>query len=73
MVKVLMSAKMATVGLLKIKVFWNKDYYDVIISDYDVTNKISSRDSFYIVDGAVQQKFDKSSTSMREVIISSIL
>ena len=53
MVKVLMSGKMATLGLLKIKVFWHKDYYDVIISDYDVTNKISSRDSFYIVDGAV--------------------
>ena len=53
MIKILMSAKMATLGLLKIKVFWNKDYYDVVISDYDVTNKISSRDSFYIVNGAV--------------------
>ena len=53
MIKILMSAKVATLGLLKIKVFWNKDYYDVVISDYDVTNKISSRDSFYIVNGAV--------------------
>ena len=34
-----MSAKMATLGLLKIKIFWNK-CYDVIISDYDVTNGI---------------------------------
>ena len=53
MIKILMSAKMATLGLLKIKVFWNKDYYDVIISDYDVMNKISLRYSFYIVNGTV--------------------
>ena len=44
-----MSAKMATPGLLKIKVFWNKGY-DVIISVHDVINKILSRDSNYIVD-----------------------
>ena len=30
---------MATVGLLKIKVFWNKDY-DVMIYVHDVTNEI---------------------------------
>ena len=36
MVKILMmSAKMATLGPLKIMVFWNKDY-DVIISAHDV-------------------------------------
>ena len=34
----LMSAKMATLGLLKIKVFLNKDY-DVIISVHDVMEK----------------------------------
>ena len=40
MVKILMmSAKMAVPGLLKIKVFCNKGYY-VIYSVYDVTNKI---------------------------------
>ena len=33
-----MSAKMATPGLLKITVFWNKGY-DVIISVDDVTKK----------------------------------
>ena len=33
------SGKMATLGLLERKVFWNK-VYDVIISVYDVTNKI---------------------------------
>ena len=38
-----MLAKMATPGLLKIKVFQNKDY-DVIIYVSDVTNKILSRD-----------------------------
>ena len=45
----MMSAEMATPGLLKLMVFWNKGY-DVIISVNDVTNKILSRDSNYIVD-----------------------
>ena len=45
----MMSAKMATPGLLKIKVFRNKGYY-VIISVYDVVNKNLLRDSNYIVD-----------------------
>ena len=44
-----MPAKMATPGLLKITVFSNKGY-DVIISFHDVTNKILSRDSNYIID-----------------------
>ena len=34
----MMSAKLATPGLLKRKIFRNKGY-DVIIIDYDVTNK----------------------------------
>ena len=39
MVTILMlSAKMATLGLLKIKVFWNKGY-EVIISVYDIISK----------------------------------
>ena len=42
----IMSAKMATPDLLKIKVFWNK-VYDVIISDHDVT---FITDSNHIVD-----------------------
>ena len=45
----MMSAKLASLGLLKIKVFWNKGY-DVIISIHDVTNQILSRDSNDIVD-----------------------
>ena len=73
MVKILMmSAKMATPGLLKITVFWNKGY-DVIISVDDVTNKILSRDSNYIVDVFMWPKFGNSSISKREVIIISIL
>ena len=44
----MMSTKLATLGLLKIKIFWNKGYH-VIISVYDVTSKILSRDSNYIV------------------------
>ena len=43
----MMSAKMATLGLLKIKIFRNKAY-DVLISVYEVTNKILSHDSYYI-------------------------
>ena len=40
----MMSAKFATPGLLKTKVFWNKGY-DVIISLHDITKKNLSRDS----------------------------
>ena len=68
----MMSAKMATPGLLKITVFWNKGY-DVIISVHDVTNKILSRDSNYIIDVVMWPKFGNSSISMRKVIITSIL
>ena len=68
----MMSAKMATPGLLKITVFWNKGY-DVIISVDDVTNKILSRDSNYIIDVVMWPKFGKCSISMRKVIITSIL
>ena len=45
----MMSAKMATLGLLKIKVIRNKGY-DVIISVYDVINKNLLRDSNFVVD-----------------------
>ena len=44
-----MSAKMATVGLLRIMVFGNKGY-DVVISVHDFNNKILSSDSNCIVD-----------------------
>ena len=68
----MMSAKMATSGLLKIKVFWNKDY-DVITSVNDVINKSLSHDSKYIVDVVMWPKFGNSSIYIREVIITSIL
>ena len=40
----MMSGKLATPGLLKIKVFWKKGC-DVIISVHDVTSKILSSES----------------------------
>ena len=67
----MMSAKLATLGLLKIKVFWKG--YDVIILVHAVTNKILSRESNYIVDVLIWPKFCNSSISMREFIINWIL
>ena len=52
----MMSAKMATPGLLKITVFWNK-VFDVIVYVNDVTNKILPRYSNYIVDVFMWPKF----------------
>ena len=71
----MMSAKLATLGLLKIKVFWNIDY-DVIITIHDITNKILSPDSNDIVNVVMRRKFGSSFgslISMTEVIITSIL
>ena len=62
----MMSAKIANLGLPKIKIFWNKDY-DIIIFFYDVTNKILSHAPTYIVD--MWPKFGNPSISMREVNI----
>ena len=66
-----MSAKMASLDLFKIKVFWNKGY-DVIIFVHDVTNKVLSRDSNYIVDVVMWPNFGNASIYMTEVIITSI-
>ena len=41
--------------------------------DYDVTNKILSCESNYVVDVAMWPNFGNSSVSMREVITTSIL
>ena len=60
----MMLTKMATLGFLRKKIFWNK-YCDVIISVHDVTHKNLSRDSSYTVDVVMWPKFDKSSISMR--------
>ena len=61
-----MSAKLATLGFLKIKVFWNK-IYNFIISVHDVTNKILLLDSNHIVDAVISR------ISMRKVIKTWIL
>ena len=45
----MMSAKKVTLGLLKIKVFKNKDYH-IIVFVHKFIDKILSRDSDYIVD-----------------------
>ena len=67
-----MSAKLATLSLLKTKVFWKKGYH-AINSVYDVTNKILSYDSNDIENVVMWPKFVNSSISMREVAITSIL
>ena len=73
MVEVLMiSAKLTTLGFLKLKVVWNKGY-DVIIFARDVTNRILSRYSNYIVNMAIWPKFGNSGIFMTESIITSIL
>ena len=68
----MMSAETATLGLLKIKLFWNK-IYDVIFDIHDITSKILSHNSNYIVDVVMWPKFGYSSISLREIIITSIL
>ena len=68
----MMSAKIATLGLLEIWVFWNKGY-DVIIFAHIVTSKKLSRDSNCFVDVVMWPKFVNSSIYIREVIITSIL
>ena len=67
-----MSAKLATYSFLKVEIFWKKDY-DVIIYVNDVTNKILSRESTYIAVVVMWPTSGKSSTSMKEVIITSVL
>ena len=48
----MMSLKLATLGHLEIKVFWNKGY-EVIIFVPDVTSKILPRGLHYIVEVVV--------------------
>ena len=52
----MMSAKLAALSLLKIKIFWNKGY-DIIIYIHVITNKILSHDSNYKVDVVIRPKF----------------
>ena len=56
MIALMISTILASLGLLKIKVFWSKDY-DVIISAHDVTNKSLFRVSNYIVNMVMWLKY----------------
>ena len=56
MVTVFMPTKMATLGLLRIKVFWNK-VYDVIIFVHDIISKTLAHNSNSIVDLFMWPKF----------------
>ena len=69
----MMSVKMATPDLLKIRVYWNE--VDEVIHNLCPwhRNKTLSFDSNYIVDVVMWPKFDNSSIFMREVIKTSIL
>ena len=58
----MMSAKLATLGLLKIKVVWNKGDNVIIYVD-DVTNKILSLDSNHFADKVMYPKFGNSKLS----------
>ena len=51
-----MPAKMASLGLLKIKIFWNIGY-GVTIYVHEVTNQVLSCDSNCIVDMVMSPKF----------------
>ena len=64
----MMSAKLGTLGLLKVKVVWTKSY-DVMPFVYNFTNKILSSDSNYNLDVVIWSKFGNSSIFMKEVII----
>ena len=68
----MMSANVATPGLLQIKVLWKKGF-DVIISVHDVTNKNLSHYLNHNVNVVLCPEFGNSSISVREDIITSIL
>ena len=65
-----MSAKLVTLGLLKIMIFWIKGY-DVIISVHDVTTRILPGNSNFIVDVVMWPNFGDCSPCMIEVITTS--
>ena len=69
---VVMSVNLTTVGLVQIKVLWNKSY-NFLISVHDVTSKILSCNSNYFVDVVLWPKFGNPNISMRAFIIMSIL
>ena len=60
--------KLATLDLLKLKVFWSKRY-DVIIFVHDVSNKTLLGNSNYVLDVVMWQIIGNSRISMRKLII----
>ena len=73
MITILMvSAKIAALGLIQLKIFWNKSN-DLKIFVYEVTKKKFLRDSNYIVDVVMWPKLGDCSISMGEVVITLVL
>ena len=73
MITILMvSAKIAALGLIQLKIFWNKSN-NVKIFVYEVTKKIFLRESNYIVDVVMWPKLGDCSISMGEVVITLVL
>ena len=68
----MMSTKVATPGLLKIKVLWKEGHY-VTFSLHDFTNKFLSSTSNDIIDVIMWSNIGNCSISMRKVIITSIV
>ena len=61
----MMSAKLATVVVLKIKTFLYKGY-DIMISLHEATKRILSRESNHIGNMVMWPKFGNSSITIRE-------
>ena len=73
MITILMvSEKIAALGLIQLKIFWNKSN-DLKIFVYEVTKKKFLRDSNYIVDVVMWPKLGDCSISMGEVVITLVL
>ena len=68
----MMSQNLANLGLLKLKVFWNKGY-NVITFVHRVTNKVLSCDSSHILDLVMRPKFGNYNIPWRQVMITTIL
>ena len=62
----MMSAKSATIDLLKIKAFWYKGC-DVMISAHDATKRLSSCDWNHIVNAVMWPKLGNSSITIRDL------
>ena len=68
----IMSAKLVTLGFIKIKKLWIK-VYDVKISGHEVISKNLLRDSNKIVDVVMWIKFRNTSISKRVVVMTPTL